>query len=175
MHRIGHDLDRDPSFLRGLEKLVAAEEVFLCIESLDNYTHKKIEEEHRDYDNEDDKDDDHVRRRVLLRLQVDANRICSVPHNPDPALCRLHREKSEQTPERVIEVQIWIQPLTAGIDAVPLVHNAYLPLTVAQMLQVISVASVKLAREQRRLQDSEQKHEKEDDHLQVGYLRDRVD
>jgi hypothetical protein len=77
----------------------------------------------------------------------------------------LNREESEQAPKRVVEVQIWVQPFTSVVDAVPLVDNEILLLTIVEMFQVVGVASVELAREEGGMQDREQEHEEEDDHL----------
>ena len=50
-------MDRDPGFLRRLEELVAAEQVFLSVEGLNDDTNEEVEEEHRDDDDQDDEDE----------------------------------------------------------------------------------------------------------------------
>ena len=58
---------------------------------------------------------------VQYWLLVISDSVDGVPHDVDPALGRLHGEEGDDTGGGRVEVQVWIDPFTAVIQAVPFV------------------------------------------------------
>ena len=68
---------------------------------------------------------------ILNRLLIVAQSVNSIPHNIDPPLSRLHSKKRDNTRTSRVKVEVWVDPFAAIIEAVPLVLDQVVDLSVA--------------------------------------------
>ena len=94
--------------------------VFFQIESVQDDTDEKIENEQEAKDHEDDKEDDVSDLVVSLRRLMDRCGIDSQPHDLVPPFSSHHRKHSDHRVAYIIEVGIVNNPFTTIIIAVPL-------------------------------------------------------
>ena len=117
-----HELYFNPGSLTWLESLIATHKLLLVVKSFSDDTDEKLYEEHANYDYHDHGIKDHKNVVVFNRLLVGTDCVYRAPHDISPTFRGLNSDQSQHTCHNIIVVEIWLNPFTAVVDAVP--HRA---------------------------------------------------
>ena len=102
---------------------------------------------------------------TLNRSLVNSNSIDNIPHQTDPALCRLEYKQSEHATHCIVKVQLRCQPLASVVKTIPLSLDVGWRLW-RRKIRVWEVTPREFARKNCRQKDWNHKGHEAYDHLQ---------
>jgi len=119
-------------------------DLLLSIERLDDYTDEELNEEHANDDDQDHGVENDHWAGVLLWLLVGTDGVNRCPHDINPTFRGLDGNKSQETVQGRVKVEVRGHPLATVVDAVPHRFDILFLLFHAQV-EMVSVAGVEAA------------------------------
>lgn len=120
MDSVGYVLCNSPRSLLARQHLILSHFVHLTLVNLNDDSHKHVEEEHIEYDDDDDMEQSEQWLVLNLRLLVNLYRTYHLLLNIIQALSRLNQEDHNHALANVIKVNIVVLPFAPIAQTVPL-------------------------------------------------------
>ena len=138
--------------------------VLLLVESVDNNSHKQVEDEERSKDEVDYKEQDVDDGMVSLLNLIDLCGVKSIPHHIYPPLSGHHIEHGDHGIAHIVKVLLIPEPVATIVHTVPLRDN----LVLNRLWDVSHVTVVKLSLEESDSLDTKQHQNQGRYHHQIS-------